>query len=110
MNHFIYIGNSFSNLLKSTPNRFLSIDAGFIVKLQSYCEEIHLENNFKFTDIFNDTSVHQFSAVEHLPTEFWCKENQEPVYQTDNLELITIDLIEKLKILSWLEHNCIDRC
>lgn len=98
LKHLIYIGNSFSNLINSTPIRFLSVDAGFIVKLQLYCEEIELTNDFKFTDIFNDTSVHQFPTLERLPKEFWCKETEEPIYESDNLELITINLIEKLSI------------
>lgn len=100
LKHLIYIGNSFSNLLNSTPSRFLATDAGFIVKLQPHCEEIELENKFKFTDIFNDTSIHQFKGqtLEQLPKEFWNENISEPVYQSDNLELITIELIEKLKI------------
>lgn len=94
----IYIGNSFCNLLSSTPSRFLSVDAGFIVKLQPHCEEIDLTNDFKFTDIFNDTSVHQFPDIDVLSKEFWSQATDEPVYESDNLELITIDLIEKLSI------------
>lgn len=101
LKQLIYVGNSFSNLLNSTPSRFLEADAGFIVKLQPHCEEIELENNFKFTDIFNDTSIHQFSGVTELPQEFWNKQSSEPVYGSENLELITIDLIEKLTI--WFE-------
>lgn len=98
INQIIYIGNSFKNLLSSTPDRFLSIDAGYIVKLQPHCEEIPFENNFKFTDIFNDTSVHRFPTTKELPQEFWCNDIEEPVYATDNLELITLDLIDKLTI------------
>lgn len=98
LKRLIYIGNSFSNLLNSTPSRFLSLDAGFIVKIQPNCVEISLGNNFKFTDIFNDTSLHRFSAIEQLPSEFWNKEIEEPVYASNNLELITVDLIEKLTI------------
>lgn len=98
LKHLIYIGNSFANLLNSTPSRFLSIDAGFIVKLQPHCEEIDLINDFKFTDIFNDTSVHQFPAIGTLSPEFWSKESEEPVYESDNLELITTALVEKLSI------------
>lgn len=98
LKQLIYIGNSFSNVVNSTPSRFLSVDAGFIVKLQPNCEEIVLENNFKFTDIFNDTSIHRFSAIEQLPTETWCEQIEEPIYTSDNLELITADLVEKLTI------------
>lgn len=98
LKRLVYIGNSFTNLLNSTPSRFLATDAGFIVKIQSHCEEIELDNKFKFTDIFNDTSVHRFhsSALENSSEEFWTK--TEPVYQSDNLELITAALIEQLKI------------
>lgn len=98
LQHLIYIGNSFSNLVNSTPNRFLAIDAAFIVQLQPICVETELLNNFKFTDIFNDLSVHQFDAVERVSAEFWATADKEPVYTSDNLELITADLIKSLKI------------
>lgn len=99
LEELIYIGNSFTNLLNSTPSRFLATDAGYIVKIQSYCEEISLVNNFKFTDIFNDTSVHRFpkSTLEELNEEFWTNK-VEPTYQSDKLELITAKLVEKLQI------------
>lgn len=100
LKRLIYIGNSFSNLLNSTPSRFLATDAGFIVKIQPHCKEIEFENKFKFTDIFNDTSLHQFtqSALENLSAEFWTQNVSEPIYETDNLELITIALVKKLQI------------
>lgn len=98
LKQLIYIGNSFSNLVNSTPSRFLSVDAGFIIKLQPHCKEIVLENNFKFTDIFNDTSIHQFPTIEQLPSEIWSEKIEEPIYSSDNLELITVDLVEKLTI------------
>lgn len=96
--HLIYIGNSFSNLVNSTPDRFLAIDAAFIVQLQAIYVETALVNNFKFSDIFNDTSIHQFNAVDGLSSEFWATANKEPVYTSENLELITADLIKSLKI------------
>lgn len=98
LQQLIYIGNSFSNLINSTPNRFLSIDAAFIAQLQPKSVETQLVNNFKFSDIFNDTSAHQFNAVDQLPVEFWATANKEPIYTSDNLELITADLVKTLKI------------
>lgn len=98
MKQLIYIGNSFSNLLNATPSRFLAIDAAFIVKLQPNCEEIELVNDFKFTDIFNDTSLHRFNGVEDLGEEFWSKDSEEPAYGASDLELITATLVEKLTI------------
>lgn len=98
LKQLIYVGNSFSNLINSTPNRFLAIDAAFIVKLQSICEEIELKNHFKYTDIFNDTSVHRFNAVENQSEQFWSEQCEEPIYELNNSELITAKLIEKLNI------------
>lgn len=93
----IYIGNSFSHLVDSTPSRFLSIDASYITHIEPYCTEIRLDNNFKFTDIFNDTSIHFFNKIEGVPDDFWLN-RQEPVYQLDCVELITSDIINKLNI------------
>lgn len=99
LQHLIYIGNSFSNLVNSTPNRFLAVDAAFIVQLQPICVETELVNNFKFSDIFNDTAVHQYQAVESISADtFWATADKEPIYISDNLELITVDLIKKLNI------------
>lgn len=99
LQRLLFIGNSFTNLLNSTPSRFLASDAAFIVKLQPYAEEIELENQFKFTDIFNDTSIHRFTktTLTALPNEFWLDEVSEPLY-TQNIELITVDLLDKLHI------------
>lgn len=98
LQQLIYIGNSFTNLVNSTPSRFLAIDAAFIAQLQPICVETELVNNFKFSDIFNDTSVHQFNTVDRVPEDFWATANKEPIYTSDNLELITADLVKSLKI------------
>lgn len=96
---FIYIGNSFSNLINSTPSRFLDTDAYFIVKIQPYTKEQALENHFKFTDIFNDTAIHTFpkEKLEKLDQEFWCENLDEPIY-LESIELITADFIDKLTL------------
>lgn len=96
LQQLVYVGNSFLNIVNSTPSRFLGVDAAFILKLQPFCEEIQLNNSFKFTDIFNDTSVHRFAAVATQDQEFWDKECEEPIYGSDNLELITS--VDKLTI------------
>lgn len=98
LNQLIYIGNSFSNLINSTPSRFLATDAAFIVQLQPHCVEIELVNTFKFSDIFNDTSIHRFDAFNELPADFWATATIEPIYTSDNLELITANFEKILKI------------
>lgn len=47
-------------LLIILSNCFLSVDAGFIDKLQRCCEGIDSRNNLKIRDISNDTSVDDF--------------------------------------------------
>lgn len=99
LQNIIYIGNSFGNILSSTPSRYLEADAKFIVKIQPFTEEIYIENSYKFSDIFNDTSIHIFSKnkLEKVKESFWLENIQEPNYE-GNLELITADIITKLKI------------
>lgn len=94
----IFIGNSFSDLISSTPSRFLSIDASYIAQIQPHCTEVRLGNNFKFTDIFNDTSLHSFDNISHLSEDFWTTDTTEPIYESDSIELITVDIINKLNI------------
>ncbi|XP_034244203.1 SRR1-like protein [Thrips palmi] len=85
----IIFGNSFSSIVERqtlTDQRLTY----FLAKIQPYVEEYPIDNNFKFLDVFNDTSVHVFS--EHklsqlLPT-FWSENRAEPVYPDSDLELI----------------------
>lgn len=95
----IFIGNSFSELVNLTPSRFLSIDASFVAQIEPHCTEVRLLNNFKFTDIFNDTSLHSFEQIKSLADDFWrTKTTEPPIYSADSVELITTDIINKLNI------------
>lgn len=87
------------NLINSTPNRFLETDANFILKVSAVVNEIELRNSFKFTDIFNDTSIHTLPEenLTKLPLDFWTEQILEPKY-SNNIELITTELISKLNI------------
>lgn len=95
----IYIGNSFGNLLSSTLSRYLETDAKFIVRIHPFAEEISIENTYRFSDIFNDTSIHVFPSdrLTNLSQSFWQDETDEPNY-TEDIELITNDIISKLNI------------
>lgn len=86
----ILIGNSFDSLISLTPERILKSNAEFILKINPFVRELHLENNFKYSDIFNDTSIHLFDKdkIESLEIEFW--ENiSEPTYNKEDTEFIT---------------------
>lgn len=94
----ILICNSFSTLIENQPSRILSETVPHIVKISPYTTETVLVNNFKFTDIFNDTSVHYFTEqnLEKCSSEFWIKRDK-PQYENSE-EFITSLMIEKLNI------------
>lgn len=90
LQNIILIGNSFDSLISSTPERILKSNAEFLLKINPFVRELHLENNFKYSDIFNDTSIHLFlkDKIENLEIDFW--ENiSEPNYKKEDTEFIT---------------------
>lgn len=95
LSKLILICNSFTQLLDATPQRFLDIDANYITQILPYTKEYHLRNTFKFSDIFNDTSLHCFET-DKIPIGFW-NLSKEPVYPAENTELISSQLISELK-------------
>lgn len=82
-------GNSLEKLKLSTPKRFLE-PFYYLVNSESIAEEIEVPNNFTFTDIFNDLSLHYFPArlLSCVESSFW--EHPKPVYLTES-ELIKED-------------------
>lgn len=78
------IGNSFNNMYSNTPERTLNSQAGYIVKILPYTQEVPVQNSFCYPDIFNDTSVHFFPGkrLAMFPAELW-EEHSEPVYGLD---------------------------
>lgn len=80
--------NSFQTLHDSTPQRFLHVDAAYIVRLHPYTHELPLRNWLHFEERFNDTALHTFGAVP--PGDQLCEPNPvEPCYPAGGSELIT---------------------
>lgn len=94
----ILICNSFSTLIENQPHRILYETVPYIVKIFPHTTETICENNYKFTDIFNDTSIHFFlkDSLEKVTSEFWIKRDK-PQYENTE-EFITSLMIEKLNI------------
>jgi hypothetical protein len=94
----ILICNSFDSLIESNPSRVLLDTVPYIFKLHPYTCENKLENNFKYTDIFNDTSLHYFpiEKLQAIPLKFWDK-GDKPTYGNTE-EFITSLMVEKLNI------------
>lgn len=96
LQNLILIGNSFTQTIENTVQRFLDIDASYITRLHPLTEEQQLRNNYRFTDIFNDTAVHTFEATREAAADFWLP-NEEPCY-VEATELITSHLIAGLSL------------
>lgn len=94
----ILICNSFTTLIDNQPSRISSETVPYIVEIFPFTTETVLKNNFKFTDIFNDTSVHYFSKqnLENVSPDFWIKQDK-PQYENSE-EFITSLMIKKLNI------------
>ncbi|KAK3923723.1 SRR1-like protein [Frankliniella fusca] len=85
----IIFGNSFSSAVDRSVLSDIELTA-YLVKIQPYMKEFPIVNNFKFLDVFNDTSVHVFpenKLCEVLPS-FWSENCVEPEYPDSDLELI----------------------
>ncbi|KAK3592636.1 hypothetical protein CHS0354_034712 [Potamilus streckersoni] len=89
LQNLIIIGNSFAQIVLSTPKRFLLRAGNFILKVQPYTTEKDLPINSKFSDVFNDTVI-QFFFQNGCPVAdegFWDR-GAEPVYDDEDAEII----------------------
>lgn len=86
----ILFSNSFKLILESHTSDTIGSTAAYINKINPYTREIELRNSFKYTDIFNDSSIHIFTedSLRRVPESFW-KEREEPVYSKDDIEFVT---------------------
>ncbi|KAG6447902.1 SRR1-like protein [Manduca sexta] len=98
LSNCILICNSFTSLVERQPSRVLSETVPYIQKIFPHTSEVILENNFQFTDIFNDISIHHFpkEKLEKLESDFWI--NKEKPSYNNTEEFITSLMIEKLNI------------
>lgn len=87
--NLVLICNSFKSIIVSTPERFLRPNAHYILEINPFTSETEIENNFRFSDIFNDFSIHTFPAnhLSKVPASFW-ENPPQPNYTEEDLELI----------------------
>lgn len=89
LKNLVLICNSFKSIIESTPERFLRPNAHYLLEINPFVEELQLDNNYKFNDIFNDFSILTFTSekLNETPQEFW-NNHPEPVYSTEDLEFV----------------------
>lgn len=86
----LIIGNSFNKIVETTPTRILSNEAQYILNIAPYVDELYMINTFKYTEIFNDTSLHIFQEdkLRLIDPDFWTN-IEEPTYPEEDCEFIT---------------------
>lgn len=94
----ILLCNSFTSIIENQLSRVVKETVPLIHKIYPFTQEVLLDNNFIYKDIFNDISVHYFpkDKLESVPADFWNKPDK-PKYENTE-EFITTLMIEKLTI------------
>ncbi|KAM5191886.1 SRR1-like protein isoform 1-T5 [Mantella aurantiaca] len=90
LSQMIIIGNSFRGIEERLLSRILQRDYAYIFKSLQAVEEAAFPECPKYSDIFNDTSIHSFplAKLQTLPRDVW-RLQEEPQYQEcDDLEII----------------------
>ncbi|XP_052902614.1 SRR1-like protein [Anopheles moucheti] len=92
----VLICNSFSTVVNNNPDRLLRLNAGYILRAAHLYREVPLRNSFRFTDIFNDTSLHYLrDSALNTQTDWDCTD--EPSYDPGDLELISSQAVASLQ-------------
>ncbi|XP_077317501.1 SRR1-like protein [Lithobates pipiens] len=90
LSQIIIIGNSFRGIEERLLSRVLQRDYTYIFKSLQAVEETQFPECPKYSDIFNDTSIHSFplTKLETFPKDLW-QLLEEPQYEEcDDLEII----------------------
>ncbi|KAK3085062.1 hypothetical protein FSP39_023661, partial [Pinctada imbricata] len=90
LSNLVIVGNSFNNICSNLIT--ISSDQGyisFVFQILPYVNEHPLPENFQYSDIFNDTSVHFFPSdrIHSVCDEFWT-DCTEPTYDKEDIEYI----------------------
>ncbi|KAL2092563.1 hypothetical protein ACEWY4_012361 [Coilia grayii] len=88
--NLVVIGNSFLGIQERMLQRELQRDYAYLFTAVSVCEETALPCSQRFLDVFNDTSLIQFTPenLKKLPKSSW-SDPEEPQYQhCQDLEII----------------------
>ncbi|NXK48639.1 SRR1L protein, partial [Chauna torquata] len=90
LSNIVIIGNSFKGIEERLVSRILERDYSYIAKVLKGTEEVALPDHPRYTDTFNDTSIHWFPVhkLKELSAEVW-EFLEEPTYhECDDLEII----------------------
>ncbi|GFV19628.1 SRR1-like protein [Trichonephila clavipes] len=85
LSKLIIIGNSFQKYNSFRTENFMKENAIYVYFASQFASEIKIKNIFKFSDIFNDLSLHYFQSndLSKVPNHIW-NNADEPVYDIDD--------------------------
>lgn len=89
----IVLGNSFTRLAEYGIERDFKEKYFYVHSILPAIKELEIENNFRYTDIFNDISLHIFlhHILLEFPEVFW-ENNPKPLYNDNDIEYISSKL------------------
>lgn len=94
----IIIGNSIDKINESHSNRFLKENLLYVFYASSIATEVNIENSFRFSDIFNDLSIHTFLEKNLDPEILSQRSTEAPTYNEEDIEFVTSNLESNLCI------------
>ncbi|XP_005091557.1 SRR1-like protein isoform X2 [Aplysia californica] len=89
LHNLVLVGNSFTRMVESTPERVLRKTGDYILKIHPHMDEVVLPSTFVHKDVFNDLSLHTFpkSRLQSAPASLW-EDLEEPCYSDTDVEYI----------------------
>uniref|UniRef100_A0A224YDW2 Protein, containing SRR1 domain n=1 Tax=Rhipicephalus zambeziensis TaxID=60191 RepID=A0A224YDW2_9ACAR len=90
----VVFGNSFDTLWTNKLDSTLRKKCGFLVNVRPAVREFAIANDFKYSDVFNDLSLHAFDATL-LHAEAWSS-REEPIYDAEDEIILALE--EKCRI------------
>lgn len=88
LDNMIIIGNSFTSMVERIPKRIIEEFGYYILKIEPYMTEKELPVTEKYEDVFNDTVIHIFNDVNSKVSEDFWEDNDEPMYDGFDPEII----------------------
>ncbi|XP_029777789.1 SRR1-like protein isoform X1 [Suricata suricatta] len=90
LSKLLVVGNSFRGLEERLLARVLQKNYPYIAKVLQGLEERGLPQTPRYTDVFNDTSVHWFPArkLQQLPADTWAFREEPDYRDCEDLEII----------------------
>lgn len=90
LSNLFLVGNSIKNVCLRTLSRILKENARYIQSANEFVKETELEFEEKYSEVFNDLSLHSFPDPPEQDWPGW-RDDREPQYEESDLEFVKDD-------------------